>query len=96
MALEKTINLDNYGLELPNSYHKIDSIRIENGRIDFVIKVFASKVARDQMATPLDYRPQSVDFAQLYREHTGDDLIAMLYDYVKRVNPEYQTATLDV
>jgi hypothetical protein len=96
MALEKTINLGNYGLELPNSYHKIDSIRIEDGRIDFIIKVFASKTARDQGANPLDYRGQSVEYNQLYRNHAGDDLIAKLYDYVKTVNPEYQTATLDV
>lgn len=96
MALEKTFNLENYGLELLNSYHKIDSIHIEDGRVNFVIKIFASKIAREQGANPLQFKPDSVDYSRLYQHHTGDDLIAKLYDYVKTVNPEYQTATLDV
>lgn len=96
MALQKAITLDNYGLELPNSYHKIDSIRIENGQINFMIKVYASKDARDQHANPLDYHSYSVDYDRLYLNHVGDDLIAKLYDYVKVTNTEYQTDTLDV
>lgn len=96
MALQKLINLSSFGLELPNSYHKIDSIRIENGKIDFMIKVYASKDARDQNANPLEINSYIVDYDQLYQHHAGDDLIAKLYDYVKVTNPEYQTDTLDV
>lgn len=96
MALEKSITLENYGLELPNSYHKIDSIRIEGDRVDFLIKVYASKAARDQNANPLELYPYSVDFARLHQHHAGDNIIAKLYDYVKVTNPDYQTATLDV
>jgi hypothetical protein len=95
MALEKSISLQNYGIELPNSYHKIDSIRIEGGRVEFVIKVFASKEARDSNAQPLEYNSDSVDYDELNRLE-GDDFIAKLYTYVKLTNPNYATATLDV
>lgn len=96
MALQKSINLNNFGLELPESYHKIDSIRIDNGRIDFMIRVYASKDARDQNANPLEFYSNTVDYNQLYQHHAGDDLIAKLYDYVKVTNVDYQTNVLDV
>lgn len=96
MALQKSITIDNYGIELPNSYHKIDSIRIENGQINFMIKVYASKDARDQNANPLEFNSYPVDYDQLHDNHAGDNLIAKLYDYVKVTNPDYQTDTLDV
>lgn len=96
MALQKLINLNSFGLELPNSYHKIDSIRIDNGRVDFMIKVYASKDARDQNANPLEFYSYSVEYNRLYQHHAGDDLIAKIYDYVKVTNTDYQTDTLDV
>lgn len=95
MALEKSITLHNYGLELPNSYHKIDSIRIENGHIEFMIKVFASKEARDSGATPLNFVLDNISYTQI-QAFTGDDLIAKLYDYVKKANLEYTSGTTDV
>lgn len=95
MALEKSINLENYGIELPNSYHKIDSIRIDNGHVQFAIKVFASKSARDSAAQPLELNHGSVDYQELNRLE-GVDLIAKLYTYVKLTNSYYTTDTLDV
>lgn len=95
MALQKSINLENYGIELPNSYHKIDSIRIENGKIDFLIKIYASKEARDSGAEPLKFTPMSVDYTEA-NTFAGDDLIAKLYTYVKTVNSDYSADTVDV
>lgn len=95
MALEKSINLGNYGLELPNSYHKIDSIRIELGQVDFMIKVFASKIARDTGAQPLSYDGGRVSYEELNRLE-GGDLIAKLYTYVKLTYPDYKSDTIDV
>jgi hypothetical protein len=95
MALQKSITLQNYGLELPESYNKIDSIRIENKNVSFVIQTYASKEARDTNAAPLRFESFNVDFDELNRI-AGDDLIAKLYNYVKLTNPEYSTDTLDV
>ena len=95
MALEKSINLGNYGLELPNSYHKIDSIRIEFGKVDFVIKIFASKTARDNGAQPLNRDVGSITYEELNRLE-GGDLIAKLYTYVKLTYPDYKSDTIDV
>lgn len=95
MALQKSITLQNYGLELPESYNKIDSIRIENKQVFFTIQTYVSKEARDANAAPLKFESFNVGYDELNRI-AGDDLIAKLYNYVKLTNDDYKTDTLDV
>ena len=91
MALEKQMTLRQYGLDLTNAYIKIDSININNGNVDFQLKVYASKEARDANAIPL-----TVEFAnarlKTLDDFSGNDIVAKLYNFVKQTNLNYQSA----
>jgi hypothetical protein len=96
MALQKQINLENFGLELPESYHKIDDVRITDKNVFFTIKVYASQAARNSSASPLNVISMTARYEDVLT-HEGDELFAKLYAMIRKVDPAYRSpAVLDV
>lgn len=95
MAIQKPTTLEHFGLVLENAYHKIDDISLSNKHVRFSVKTYASKEARDALASPINTVINAITFDDL-QAYEGDDIIAKLYTFTKTVNPEFATDTTDV
>ena len=95
MAIQKSTLVSQYGINLPESYIKIDDVRISDKEVTYFIKTFADKAARDTNAQPLTVMSFACDYTYV-NTLEGDDLIAKLYAFTKEVHPEFKTDTLDV
>lgn len=95
MAIQKSTLVTQYGINLPESYVKIDNVLINNKEVTYCIKTFADKAARDMNAQPLSVITFGCDLNHV-NTLQGDDLIAKLYTFTKEVHPEFKSDTTDV
>lgn len=88
MAIKVEHTARSYQVLLPESYHKIDNIRIRNNVVEYDILIFATQNARVNLAQPIDTLSNGIALDQL-DNYTGDNIVAKLYDYTKTVFPPY-------
>jgi hypothetical protein len=95
MAIQKTITVQHFGLVLENAYHRIDDIYISNKQVNFSIKTFVSKEARDNNAGEVAINKSGLSLETL-QTFDGDDIIAKLYNFIKSIHPDFKEDTVDV
>lgn len=94
MAIKIQHNSRLFQVELPESYHKIDNIRIRNNVVEYDILIFATQEARSNSAQHIDSFTNGVSLPVL-ETYTGDNIVAKLYEYSKEVYPLYAGKPLD-
>lgn len=96
MAFQKSIEVKEYGITLPESYHKLQSIKIELGTLEYLIAVYASKELRESSPDkPITRKFGTIPY-ELVVAQEGDDIFAKTYTFIKNIpNGEYSTDTID-
>lgn len=94
MAIKVQHHVRSYQIELPESYHKIDDIRIRNNIVEYTILMFASQDARVNLAQPIDVMSNGISLDSL-NDYEGDNIVAKLYNYTKSDFPLYAGKSLE-
>ena len=95
MAIQSTYFSTIFHVELPESYNKINNVRINDNVVSFDVLVYTSKEARERQAQPVANLPFGVSLVDL-NAFEGDNIIAKLYDCIKRMHPMYQVEGVTV
>ena len=82
MALKKTIE-SNFGLQIPNAYHRVGRIQIVNkSEMTFVVNAFVD----DKSDIPVESKSYNCEYVL-----SGNNAIAQAYNYLKTLE-EFSTA----
>lgn len=97
MALQKSFDLENTGVFLPNAYHvirKIETFKIESGYISNIsISIYSSQEARQSGKDPvIENLISMMGYSFNYDLSSQNNILAQAYDYLKTL-PEYQGST---
>jgi uncharacterized protein YbaA (DUF1428 family) len=96
MAIQKETIIDRFGITLPETYCKIDSVHINRDQtVTFSINVYSDAAARDANAQPLHEDHEVVKLSDL-NVYEGNDILAKLYAFAKDKMPAYKSGTTDV
>lgn len=90
MAIEKKHKVIQYGIDINESYHRVNNIMINNQLVDYVIEIYISKEARYLNSTPVDAVYMNGIPFHVIMTAEGDDIIAKVYNFSKKAIPEYR------
>lgn len=96
MAFQKSIELHDFGITLTESYHRLQSVKIESGVLEYTIAVYPSKELRTKNPGSPIFKTTNRAPYELVLAAEGDELFAKTYNFIKANDDQYKVDATDV